>query len=283
MINYQIFIPGGNKTALVLGLETDASRRKLIQDAIIKQHEHDADGEVEQVGFINVDLERPELMMTGGEFCGNATRAAAAYYLKEKNVQALSIHSSGCPFPLQAGYTKKGEIFAQMPLQSDLESAIRELGDTGMFWVELEGISHLVVPVLQSAHYLAEIKKAEQKEEKLNIAMDFLERTITEHQLDAGEAYGVMFLEEIAEQLHMHPFVYIKTSGTCYYETACGSGTMCVGLVECFLSDWGSIQLSLVQPSGEKIAAIVEKGEELKAKIVGSVAVGAVKEIGQVY
>jgi len=283
MINYQIFIPGGNKTALVLGLETDAAHRKKIQDAIMQQHEHDVDGEVEQVGFISMEVEHPQLVMAGGEFCGNATRAAAAYYLKEKNVQALSIRSSGCPYPLQAGYTQKGEVFAQMPLQSDLQSAVRELGDTGMFWVALEGISHLVVSVQESAAYLAQIRQTEQKEETLKIAMDFLEHTIAEHQLNAGEAYGVMFLEEIEDRLHMHPFVYIKTSGTCYYETACGSGTMCVGLVECFLSDWGNINLPLVQPSGQVISAIVEKKEALTGKIVGPVAIGATEKIRQVY
>ena len=279
MINYQICIPGGNKTALVLGLETDASRRKMIQDAIMQRHAHDIDGEVEQVGFISIDLEHPELIMTGGEFCGNATRAAAAYYLKEKNVQALSMRSSGCPYPLQTGYTQNGEVFAQMPLQHDSDAAMRELGDTGMFWVALEGISHLVVPVLQSENYLAQIKKAAQKKEKLNIAMDFLEGIVTEYQLNAGEAYGVMFLEETGEQLHMHPFVYVKTSGTCYYETACGSGTMCVGLVESFLSAWGNIKLSLVQPSGQMIAAVVEKKEQLTGKIVGSVAIGDMEKI----
>ena len=78
--DYKIYIPSGNPTALVFGLEKDPARRKEINDEIMAQY----DDFVEQVGFVNTDIKNPELMMAGGEFCGNATRSAVKYYLNDK-------------------------------------------------------------------------------------------------------------------------------------------------------------------------------------------------------
>ena len=69
---YTIIRPGGNDTALVLGIERDFNKRKQINDQIMKKY-----SKVEQVGFVNPDPTEPELLMAGREFCGNATRSAA--------------------------------------------------------------------------------------------------------------------------------------------------------------------------------------------------------------
>lgn len=259
---YQIFIPGGNKTALVMGLEDNLAVRKQIQDVIMEKHKDDPDGEVEQVGFLSTNLEKPTLLMAGGEFCGNASRAAAAYYLKEKQVENLHLSSSGASKLLQAKCLENGEISLGLPLPGNVEEAIEELGDTGVFWVQLEGISHMVVSVSQSLLLLQEMEKVADKEEKKNIAMAYLEKQIKTYHLKTGEAYGLMLLEEVGDILKMHPFVYVKTSETCYYETACGSGSICVAMVECFMHHWGNTFLPLLQPSGQVITTSIEKRED---------------------
>ncbi len=71
--NYKIYIPSGNPTALVIGIEKDLEKRKEINNAIMSKYDF-----IEQVGFINPN--NPELIMAGGEFCGNATRCAINYY-----------------------------------------------------------------------------------------------------------------------------------------------------------------------------------------------------------
>jgi diaminopimelate epimerase len=282
---YQIFIPGGNKTALVLGvdgLENDTILRKTIQDKILVKHEHDTDGEVEQVGFVSVDKTAPQLIMTGGEFCGNATRSAAAYYLLESRNGEIEIKVSGTQKPVKAGLSVNGtelEAWAEMPLIEDLSQAIIPL-DNGLYWVSIEGISHLIVPQEQSAPYLSKILSCEKKNEQINIAIQLLKQTIEENSFSPGKACGIMFLEN-KEALKMHPFVHVVSADTTYYETACGSGAMCVGLVKSFLNG-ENINLPLLQPSGKIIRAEVEYSETGKAKmgrISGEIIIGETGEL----
>jgi diaminopimelate epimerase len=197
---YQIFIPGGNKTALVLGidgLEDNSALRKAIQDKILAKHEYDVDGEVEQVGFVSIDKTAPQLIMTGGEFCGNATRSAAAYYLSESQSGNIEIKVSGTGKPVKAGLSSMGkqlDAWAEMPLFENLSQAVIPLS-SGLYWVSIEGISHLIVPQEQSAPYLSKILSCENKNEQINIAIQFLKQTIEENSFSPGKACGIMFLD----------------------------------------------------------------------------------------
>ena len=76
-ISYQIFNPGGNKTALVKGSDYTASQKQRINQMIMAKNP-----EVEQVGFLNQRTNRLE--MAGGEFCMNATRCAVFAYANGK-------------------------------------------------------------------------------------------------------------------------------------------------------------------------------------------------------
>ena len=74
-VEYIKVIPGGNDTALVLKKGYTPKEKIAINNAILEN-----DKTIEQVGFVDSNYE-PELQMAGGEFCGNATRSAAYYYL----------------------------------------------------------------------------------------------------------------------------------------------------------------------------------------------------------
>jgi len=278
---YQIFIPGGNKTALVLGtdgFENDVCLRKNIQDAILEKHKDDKDGEVEQVGFVSTGSSAPQLIMTGGEFCGNATRSAAMYYCLARECKELEITVSGTSKPLEAGVNASNEAWAQMPVYGDLVSTITPTKE-GLYWVAIEGISHLVVPQVQSAQYLNKIFKCDSKNEQIDIALSFLKKTTDDNSLPRGKACGVIFLENIADVLKMHPFVSIETSGTAYYETGCGSGAICVGLVSSMLHD-DSISIPLLQPSGKVIKAEIKchANDKVEGIISGCIEVGKIYE-----
>ena len=279
---YQIFVPGGNKTALVLGLDglkDDISLRKEIQDKILAERKNDADGEVEQVGFIDADKSAPCIIMAGGEFCGNATRSATAYYLGgcegEIRIEALVY---GVPKPLQAGITSPKDVWAQMPIYEDISSAVTTVKNR-FFWVCMDGISHLIVPQSQFPLYFNDVF-----ENRLcnptAVAYGILSKIADENSLDIGNACGIIFLENVLNTLKMHPFVYIKNSGTTYYETGCGSGAMCVGLVKCFLLV-ESVRLPLLQPSGKFITTEVEHCDNgsVRGKISGEVSRGDVFEV----
>lgn len=278
MIKYQIFTPGGNKTALVFGVEEDLGRRRVIQDAIMARHKADLDGEVEQVGFVREDPQNPQVIMAGGEFCGNATRAAAAYYLGER-VGRMELKSSGAHMPLSVGRVESGDVWARMPLLDSVEKSVKKLGDSDLYWVELQGICHLIVPQRKSLPYLQEIFACKNKEDKLKIALNFLEETIEKYSLNVGEAYGVMFLESVVDVLKLHPFVHVKSAKTTHYETACGSGSMCVGLLSAYLRE-KDINLPILQPSDRVIWVRVEtQREQLRGSIFGSLMAGDILEI----
>ncbi len=108
MKDYKIYIPSGNPTALVLKMERDLEKRKEINDKIMNLYDY-----VEQVGFINQDINNPELLMAGGEFCGNATRCAVYYYLNGKPGN-LKIKVSGVKNKLKAGIIGKN-VWVDMP------------------------------------------------------------------------------------------------------------------------------------------------------------------------
>lgn len=68
-IEYKIFNPGGNITALINGCDYDTNQKKLINRMIMEKY-----SQVEQVGFLSNKTNCLE--MSGGEFCANATRCA---------------------------------------------------------------------------------------------------------------------------------------------------------------------------------------------------------------
>ena len=268
-IIYRIFIPGGNDTALVLGLEPDAARRKTINAAIMRRHPN-----VEQVGFVSLAPDPPQLMMAGGEFCGNATRAAAWHFCHGTFGQ-VSIQVSGTTAPLLAGITAQGDAWAEMPADKNLDRIIPLT--PGFHLVTLEGIAHVVVAPAQSAAYLCldggaaaglcpevtdvatHLCSGESRTASylhLETAKSAARELLTRHGLLAREAAGVMFLESAPEGIRLHPFVHVAALGTLFAETACGSGTMAVGLTECRRLE-RSVDLAVTQPSGQVIRAVV--------------------------
>lgn len=279
---YQLFIPGGNKTALVFGIADfidDMARRKLLQDKIQARHLQDMDGEVEQVGFVSTDKNAPTLIMAGGEFCGNAARAAVAHYLYNSTDEIVII-VSGATNPLSGGQNANGEIGVEMPLGQSLDETVTTLQNRAFAWVCMDGISHLVVSQQESVRYLQRISACESKEQQIEIALSLLEKVIAENGLPVQNAYGVMFLEDTGNGMKMHPFVHVKTVGTTYYETACGSGAMAVGLVMARQSGKGG-RFRLVQPTGKEICAEVKLDTNgmVRGKILGFVEAGAVFDI----
>jgi histidine racemase len=104
-MKYIIYDPGGNKTAFVIG--DYYKNKKEINDIILSKHK-----DVEQVGFIST--KENKLTMAGGEFCGNATRCAAYYYLKGKE-GTIKINVSGTNKLIMGGVDNLGNAFSQIP------------------------------------------------------------------------------------------------------------------------------------------------------------------------
>ncbi|GAK30279.1 hypothetical protein WOSG25_020760 [Weissella oryzae SG25] len=242
-LTYAIYHPAGNATALVDDLILDASQRQQINDLILAKHP-----EVEQVGFL-ASKTAPQLLMAGGEFCGNATRSAAFAYLDGRpGKMALKVYDG--LQTVQAGVNEAG-AWSEIPLLTGNEP-VMPLAN-GYYLVRLAGITHLVVPVTTKPTGL--------KEQALAL--------IKEYQVDDPDCVGVIFVDY---QLNaIYPVVLVKAIQTIFAETACGSGTVAVALVSAFKNQ-RACALNLEQPSGESITAKVN-ATMTEASIIGPVSV----------
>jgi diaminopimelate epimerase len=126
-LDYRIYSPGGNDTALVIGDEYNDY--KAVNDALMAAHPN-----VEQVGFLST--KERKLTMAGGEFCGNASRAACFYYLDGKPGE---IELQTCGLLISCGIDSGGDVWLELP-----RPTVTQIDD-GIFAVKLDGITHIVI------------------------------------------------------------------------------------------------------------------------------------------
>ena len=294
-INYRLYVPGGNTTALVVGLETSAAKRRIIQDKIMGMHR-----EVEQVGFVSAAGDDPVLVMTGGEFCGNAARSAAWYYLGGRP-GGLSMRVSGVGKAIRAGIDRAPDAWVEIPADGCVVKIVAE----GVRRVEMEGITHLVVSVGASEKYLSALRGRQGAAALLRSAKALSDAYTG--RAGANVAQGVIFAENIVRKnasrteltakdiagvsasktgvetngklsacfdygVKIHPCVFVGSAGTAFYETACGSGSAAVAIAACVEHN-KDVELRLIQPSGMTLeaSAVISNGCVTYAKIKGPV------------
>ncbi len=236
-IKYSIYRPAGNDTALVYGTNYTKKMKKMINDAIMKKHTN-----VEQVGFININGKK-ELQMAGGEFCGNATRSAAYNYLNGMpgKIQ-ICVNSKD---KIIAGVDKDKRAWCEIPLYEN--SNINAEKENGVFIVEMKGITIVVIKEFKAKNYLCNKDKLKQTGRNL----------INNYNLVNNSAVGVIFCEKKNEKIKINPIVWVKAIDTLFYETACGSGSTAVCIVESYLKKQ-SQKIDILQPSDLIITASVD-------------------------
>ena len=232
---YQIFVPGGNDTAFVFGTDYKKEEKKIINNVIMQKEKN-----VEQVGFLG-EKEAPELIMAGGEFCGNATRSAAYFYLEGKDGELkLKVNQKDY---INAG-VKEGLAWCEIPLILDRD--IIEEMENDIYKIEMKGMTTIVIKEERAKQYIEKLDTIK------DVAMGFIEN----YNLKEREAVGVMFLEKDKEIIKINPVVWVNAIDTLFYETACGSGTTATAIVESYISG-ESKSVDVLQPSGHIITATV--------------------------
>ena len=251
---YNIYIPSGNPTALVIGIENNIDTRRYINDEIIYKY----NGFVEQVGFVNENKNEAVLLMAGGEFCGNATRSAIYYYLDGKP-GIININVLGVDLELTGGIDKENNVWVDMPIMKS--NFIRKNNDNSII-VKIPGITHLVIEYSNVP-----------KEYKNNLE-EYSKIMLKKYNLTKEVAAGVMYIKREKESIYLFPYVYVKSVNTWFFETACGSGTTAVGIYESYITK-NSINKDIIQPSKEIISV---KVENINNKIVSATISGKVKK-----
>ena len=261
-IQYITYIPAGNDTAFVLKRGYTPEQKKKINDTIMQKESN-----IEQVGFVELGKE-PELEMAGGEFCGNATRSAAYYYLKGQTGELL-LKVNGKDY-VTAGVNEKGEAYCEIPLYKGNDSMF-EIKEEGIYQVRMQGMVTIVIEEDKAEPYLEHKETIKEEAKKI----------IEKYDLINEEAVGIMFLEKEDNMLKINPVVWVNAIDTMFYETACGSGTTGVGIVKAMKENCNQ-RLEIRQPSGEsiKIKIEMENSQIQKAVISGKIKTdGKIKEI----
>lgn len=237
---YVVNAAGGNATAIrVLDMGMTIYRYAEDGKAMIAQTEHEFG--VEQAGFLVLD--QNYFAMSGGEFCGNAARAAAMLLARisgEDNVDFGMTGTSGRVkgqvewlSEMEANVTCSFEgldpkIFTAKPADMDVEATVVDLG----------GIVHILL-------------RGEMPQEK--DAYEGFHKEIREALgLSKRAAVGVCWINEREGKMHMDPVVWVKDIDTCFYEGACGSGSIATALA--------TQNEEIVQPT-DKVITVKQDGD----------------------
>lgn len=144
---------------------------------------------------------------------------------------------------LRAWIDGRKNVWAQMPLPSKLQ-----VDTVGKFQiVELEGITQVVAALPRSNNTPEELKR---------IGFSILKRLKL---ITPVPATGVMFVSRKDKNIKIDPVVWVRDVKTLFYETACASGTTAVAVLEFLKEGKGRARFSVIQPSGKKLLAQVEK------------------------
>lgn len=205
-VEYVISAAGGNETVIRL---LDHSR--LSSWYAKEGAEMIANHGAEQAGFLLTDSFHLE--MSGGEFCGNATRAAAVL---------LSI-VTGKPDSEYTVSGFSGQVTATTKRLSDqkywAESIFPGMEVTLQPVVFANGQNALLVDLGGIVHVLIEGDLPENYRE--------LHREITDElSLRDRSAVGVVWYQKRANSVRIDPIVWVKEIDSFFYETSCGSGSI---------------------------------------------------------
>lgn len=245
-MDYFIADPAGNITAFILGQPDPAAAEKLLQ----------AEPRVEQVAFLRRPVNGGHIKcdMAGGEFCGNACRAAAFYYARREGIAfdcTVKVEMSGTDgHPVTVAVDpQKGRAFAAMPLPERTLTVNWE-GHV-IPAVIFHGIIHFIIP----GNLSGRISLTKQKM----------------HQLCANlktAALGVMFL---SPDLRLKPVVWVDQVGTLIWESSCGSGSVACAwwLSRDLKQGWREYCFS--QPGGELEIIVNRTSEGSELQMGGAV------------
>ena len=265
-IDFIKFNPTQNMTVLVK-TKYPVERYKHVASKIMSYDNVHA----EQVGFI----EKPKnnkavahLQMAGGEFCGNACMALAAFIASEKGLKQnemteILLEVSGTD-QLIVGQVKRNidEYYCQvtMPTPKKIEQRKIEFdgSDLNLIIVRYQEFIHIVIEVEEFDKSIRE--KAESLAKLLGVTL-------------GANLIGILLYKAKSDELA--PLIYVPHLDTLIWERGCGSGTASLGAYLAWKNK-GEVVAKIRQPGGTINVKASCYDEELEClKIEGSVGIVA--------
>lgn len=209
---------GGNPTAFRV-LDVAKDREYYERDGATMMDEYPEHG-VEQSGFwVPSDM---HMEMAGGEFCGNATRAAAALHHHLTGESDFTQTVSGYDGPVQSQVTPLDDDTSRVLVTVRFDNLTAEAKPVDVVTPELPEGSQ-IVDLGGIVHVIVHGKFPERHHEHHRAIRDAL-------QLNDRGAVGVLWLSPVEDgdesSIHMEPVVWVRAIDTLFHEGSCGSGSI---------------------------------------------------------
>ncbi len=250
---YVVLDPTGNLTCLVLDRVAEGERPEVTGRLLDR---------CEQVGYLTAPRGegRARLEMMGGEFCGNASMAAAAYLARQGGAAEeteVPLEVSGAEGEVRCTVRPRPDGLWEgrvaMPPIREIRPA--DLPGCRAALVRMEGIAHLIPEDASMGGPEAEA---------------LLRRAASRL---SEEAVGLLLWD--GERRFMRPLVLVKKSDTLVWETGCGSGSTALGAYLALCRGEGVTRTPIRQPGGTITAeAEIRNGRAVRTAITGLVRLG---------
>ncbi|HVY67821.1 MAG TPA: M15 family metallopeptidase [Patescibacteria group bacterium] len=225
-----IYAAGGNPTGVVqlpdAGLRTEYSsiaRKCMAKDPVI-----------EQFGFLEGIA---HFEMSGGEFCGNAARAAAWLIYRRTGRSRGVFTISGFIGQVRYNVLSANRVSCSfLGLTIPVRQVVMSSGLRGVL-ADMDGIVHVLLD--QGAGFNADPAAYRAAHAAVR----------AELKLNDRPAVGVIWQQRKGRAVQIHPVVWVRDIDSFFYESACGSGTLAV------LAASNRQRISVIQPSGQPIIA----------------------------
>ncbi|MFC3884992.1 diaminopimelate epimerase [Bacillus songklensis] len=225
----------------------------------------------EQVGFIEKPINNKataHLQMAGGEFCGNACMALAAFIasekgLKQNDLMEILLEVSGTDRLIMCQVRRNSdEYYCQvtMPIPKQIEQrTIKYDGDDlDIIIVRYHEFIHIVIEVEEFSRTVRE--KAQSLAKLLGVTL-------------GANLIGILLYKSKSDELA--PLIYVPHLDSMIWERGCGSGTASLGAYLAWKNK-GEIVAKIRQPGGTiNVVANCHEEELTSLKIEGSVGIVA--------
>ncbi|MFO3720092.1 histidine racemase CntK [Staphylococcus felis] len=204
--------PSGNMTVLVHSTHPESHYVNIANQLMATEHIC-----CEQVGFIEKGHhDKLKLVMSGHEFCGNAT-ISFLHYLKTQQLlpsHQVDVEVSGRQDLVSCKVHHDNSYEVTMPSQKQITSTKLNMKDQVLSAkrIEYDSYLHFVVPV---QHINEEMKQAVEQ---------FIQKTKWDVRF---KTVGVMLYQHHND--YMEPFIYVPSISSMIWEQSCASGTASVG------------------------------------------------------